>query len=623
MNFIAELKRRNVLRAAGLYLVGSWLTVQVASTILPMFGAASWVVRGVVIALAIGFLPAMVVAWVFELTPDGLKRDEEVKPEESIAPQTGQRMDRWLLVVSVVAIAYFAFDKFVLAPQREAALVTQTAAHVTAEISAEKAKVNSKSIAVLAFTDLSPAHDQGYFSDGMSEEILNALTQIKDLKVAGRTSSFYYKNRNEDLRSIGKALGVANVLEGSVRKQDNKVRITAQMIRTQDGFHLWSHDYDGDLSNVFELQDHIARDITDALKPVLEGDQARHLVPVLTTSPEAYTLYLQATDALNKRDYPRMGQAIGWLQQAIRLDPNFARAHSRLALIHVLGKAQFGASDSEAQRQANLAIALDPSLAESQVALAIVARKDRQPLAARTAMDRAVALEPDDAGVNLYYAQALIDEGCTRQGVARLDRTLTIDPMLPNALYWRGFQFLFAGDQTAAEREFMRARDLGLSFADNGFAALARSRGDYPKARELVLPFILDNPENMACLNGSLASVRVFLDGSIGGDAPARAKALTLLDACLAAKPAILPVMVPQGLMRMGLPARALEAIARGPVSDEAGMFISMWGPDGRETRRLPGFAAFLRQSGFADLWDRYGAPDPCRKAAAGDYVCE
>jgi TolB-like protein len=283
MSLIAELKRRNVIRAAGLYLVGAWLVVQVASTVLPAFDGPAWALRSLIIALVVGFVPAMIVAWVFELTPEGLKRDAELTAAESIAPQTGRRMDRLILIVAMIAIGYFVFDKFVLAARRDAALVTQITAHVTAEISAEKSKTSPKSVAVLPFLDLSPEHDQGYFSDGMSEEILNALAQVQDLKVAGRTSSFYYKDRNEDLRTIGKALGVANVLEGSVRKQGEQVRITAQLIRSDDDFHLWSETYDGDLKDVFALQERIARAITDKLKITLIGAQQTQLVAVATT----------------------------------------------------------------------------------------------------------------------------------------------------------------------------------------------------------------------------------------------------------------------------------------------------------------------------------------------------
>lgn len=167
MAFLAELKRRNVIRAAGLYLVGAWLLVQVAGTVLPWFDVSASILRGLVIVLTVAFLPAMIVAWVFELTPEGIKRDEDVTAQESIAPQTAKRMDRLILIVAVIAIGYFAFDKFVLAPRRDSALVTQTTAHVTAEISAEKSKLDPRSIAVLPFENLSAEKENAYFADGI------------------------------------------------------------------------------------------------------------------------------------------------------------------------------------------------------------------------------------------------------------------------------------------------------------------------------------------------------------------------------------------------------------------------------------------------------------------------
>ena len=240
MSLLAELKRRNVTRMAGLYLVASWLAVQVSSTILPMFGAPDWLARSIVVLLVIGFVPALVFAWVFELTPDGVKRESQVERSESVTADTARRMERQILVVFALALAYFAFDKFALAPRREAALVAGAtdAARAGAGASAKQAPSDA-SIAVLAFADMSAAHDQEYLSDGMAEELLDALAKVPGLKVAGRTSSFYFKGRNESLEKIGAALGVAHVVEGSVRKQGDRVRITAQLIQARDGFHLW------------------------------------------------------------------------------------------------------------------------------------------------------------------------------------------------------------------------------------------------------------------------------------------------------------------------------------------------------------------------------------------------
>src|SRR5213595_4333822 len=186
--FFTELKRRNVIRMAGLYLVGAWLLTQVASTVLPMFGAPDWLPRTIVILLAIGFLPALVFSWVFEMTPQGLKRDEEVAPEQSIAPQTARRMDRMIIVVLVLALGYFAFDKFVLTPRREAALVASAAPNESKSI------INAKSIAVLPFENRSRDPDNAYFTDGIQDEILTRLAKIADLKVISRTSTQHYKS---------------------------------------------------------------------------------------------------------------------------------------------------------------------------------------------------------------------------------------------------------------------------------------------------------------------------------------------------------------------------------------------------------------------------------------------
>src|SRR5678815_1652804 len=204
-NFIAELKRRNVIRVAGLYLVGAWLIVQVASTLLPMFDAPHWLARSIVGLLAVGFFPALIFSWVFELTPSGLKRDEEVKPEESIAPQVARRLDRMIIAVLALALGYFAFDKFVLAPRREASLVEATEKSFAARSAAE---VNTRSIAVLPFSDLSQGKDQKYFADGISEELLNALVRVEGIRVASRTSSFAYKESELGTVAIAATLKV-------------------------------------------------------------------------------------------------------------------------------------------------------------------------------------------------------------------------------------------------------------------------------------------------------------------------------------------------------------------------------------------------------------------------------
>src|SRR5437660_193602 len=267
MSFFAELKRRNVIRFAGLYLVGSWLLVQVSSTVLPMFGAPDWLPRTIVILMAIGFVPALIFSWVFELTPQGLKRDAEVAPEESIAPQTARRMNRMIIAVLMLALGYFVFDKFVLTPRRDAALV---AARPSAEL---KSAANAKSVAVLAFANLSDDKGSEYFSDGISEELLTVLQKIPGLRVAARTSAFSFKGKNATAQEIGQKLGVAHLVEGSVRKAGEMVRIAARLTRADTGEDLWSENYTRDLKDVFAVQTELAQTIVEQLRGRFAGGE--------------------------------------------------------------------------------------------------------------------------------------------------------------------------------------------------------------------------------------------------------------------------------------------------------------------------------------------------------------
>lgn len=250
MSLVAELQRRKVFKVGAAYLVVGWLLIQVAATVGPQLNLPEWAPRLITLLILLGFPIALVVAWVFDVTPDGVKLDAGVSGSKRVFAAAA--------VMMALSLGWYLHEKEMgTGPARPKV------------VASPPISVPTKSIAVLAFTDLSPKHDQDYFSDGIAEELLNALVKMQDLKVAGRTSSFYYKGRNEDLRTIGKALGVANVLEGSVRTQGNKVRITAQLIRSMDGFHLWSESYDGDLSDVFKLQENIARAITEALMSLL------------------------------------------------------------------------------------------------------------------------------------------------------------------------------------------------------------------------------------------------------------------------------------------------------------------------------------------------------------------
>ncbi len=432
--FIAELKRRNVIRMGGLYLVGAWLAVQVAGTLLPVFEAPSWVMKTLVGLLAVGFVPALIFAWVFELTPEGIKRDAEVKPEESIAPQTARRMDRTIIVVLAIALGYFGFDKFVLAPRREvAAIAAATTAHAK-ETKAEPAApiaadVSPKSVAVLPFVNMSGDPKNEFFSDGITEEILNALAQIADLKVAARTSAFAFKGKEPDLRKVGEVLGVATVLEGSVQRAGDQVRITAQLIDARSGFHLWSEKYDREMTNLFVVEDEISKAIADKLKVQLgdaRGDAGN------TGNPQAHELYLRGLTLLAARG-KGLRDAADAFGKAVELDPKYAQAWGALAeaeqLLPAYTGADVGAGMARAEAAAQRALGIDPDTSSALVAMANVHVYRGEWTQAEKAFRRALALAPGDAEAVNQYAQFLNMTGQQEAALLQIDRARQLDPL--------------------------------------------------------------------------------------------------------------------------------------------------------------------------------------------------
>lgn len=422
---LAELARRNVIRVAGLYLVVAWLATQVAGTVLPMFGAPGWVARSVVIVLAIGFVPAMGVAWVFELTPEGLKRDADVVPEASIAPQTARRLGRLTIVVLAIALGYFGVDKFVLTPRREAVRIAPAPmAH------AAPAPVAPKSVAVLPFVNMSGDPANEYFSDGITEEILNALAQVPGLKVAARTSAFAFKGKAEDLRKVGRVLGVATVLEGSVQRAGDQVRITAQLIDTRSGYHLWSEKYDRKLTSIFAVEDEISRAIADKLKVQLAGAGGQPLFAQQSIDPRAHDFYLRGLTLLAARS---VAEAVAAFQQSVAIEPQYAQAWSALAeaqaLLPTYGPVTMQVANADAIQSARHALALDPDDARAHVALGMVYSNQMRWADADRALRHALQLAPGDAEVLNQYAQFLEGVGQLDAALAALDHALQRDPL--------------------------------------------------------------------------------------------------------------------------------------------------------------------------------------------------
>ena len=378
MKLVSELKRRNVFRVAAAYVVTGWLVIQVAETILPAFGFGDAAIRNITIALAIGLVPTIILAWAFELTPDGLKQDKHVVRDESIAPQTGRKLDRVIMVALAVGVTYFGIDKFVLAPARDAARADQIAAQIdqAREAGRSEALIESfgdKSIAVLPFVNMSPDPEQAYFSDGISEELLNLLAKIPELRVISRSSAFAFKGKDINIVEVGEQLNVAHVLEGSVRQSGDRLRVTAQLIEARTDSHLWSETYDRAMGDIFGIQDDIAAMVVDQLKLELLGEQPRSE----PADPEAYRLFLQARYKAQLGTPESLEDAIELYQQALEIDPDYVPAWDALAVAYdnqvAMGLRSMQEGSDLARAATEQALALDPDYAQAHAELGWIA----------------------------------------------------------------------------------------------------------------------------------------------------------------------------------------------------------------------------------------------------------
>jgi TolB-like protein len=495
MSFIAELQRRNVIRMAGLYLVGAWLIVQVAGTVLPMFGAPAWLPRSIVLVLAIGFIPALVFAWIFELTPDGIKRDAEVPMEQSIAPQTARRMDRMIIAALALALVYFGVDKFVLAPAREAAAVAsvrqETLAETPATKSAAAVPASAKSIAVLPFENLSEDKANGYFADGIQDQILTGLAKIGDLKVISRTSTQKYASRPENLSQIAKELGVAHILEGSVQRSGNRVRINVQLIDASTDNHLWAEIYDRTLDDVFAVESEVAQKIAESLAATLTRGELTALTQKPTEVPAAYDAYLKARALNSKALQTRQqgDQTLAAYRDAVRLDPKFALAWAQLAResfrMTWLGFDPTGELRIQGEQALAHATELAPGSPPVEIARAVhMYYIERDFAGALAVLNSLMTKVPNDGDIRLNAGYLSRRLGHFQESVVDFQRALELSPNNANIAYHFAVSIIATGDCERGVREL----DASLALAPDNTHALAMKlqcawwRGDLPAA---------------------------------------------------------------------------------------------------------------------------------------------
>jgi TolB-like protein len=461
MSFFEELKRRNVFRVCIAYVLLGWVVLQAADFALDLIDAPNWIIQVFFIAGLIGLPFAIFFSWAFEITPEGIKREEDVDRSSSITPQTGRKLDRAIIFFLAAAVALLLVDRYVGDGERPQAAPDTAQTETSAEATGEPDRT---SIAVLPFVNMSSDPEQEFFSDGISEEILNSLAKVRELQVAGRTSSFAFKGQNDDLRQIGQTLGVDHILEGSVRKAGDKVRITAQLIQVEDGFHLWSETYDRELNDIFAIQDDIATRILEALTTTLD------VTPGASESPlgiAEYNKFLLGRQLMRERREWPLQQAAALFAEVTEAAPDYAPAWAERAITIMLlrddlssyGSIPLEEAMSLASEYLARAEALDPNSPEMLAGYGLYYDNARQRERAIEYLERALAINPNLTDASNWLWRLLFQLGRHQEAVVVNEGIRERDPLyLPTASNI-SFDYLVLGMEEKLEAHYEQMRE--------------------------------------------------------------------------------------------------------------------------------------------------------------------
>ena len=614
MSFYAELKRRNVIRVGAAYAVAAWLLIQVADTTFPLFGFDQAPARVVVILLIIGFVPTLILAWAFELTSAGWQREEDVDRSLAITKSAAKQLDRIIMLVLVLALGLFAFDKFVLSKSREKVIVEN--ARVAAFAEAVEAYKKNKSIAVLPFVDMSPNQDQEYFGDGIAEELLDQLTTLRGLNVASRTSSFAFKGSDKNAKSIGEELGVTSVLEGSVRKDGNALRVTAQLIDARTDTHLWSETFDRKFGDIFFIQEEIATEVAAALSIALDIEARGHLRGAGTDNIEAYEAYLAG------RAWRRIAQAKPaepYFRRAVEIDPNYAEAWSELAGAIAWQHENYPSDQARelmirARKLVIHAIEVNPDLARAWARLSAHNRVLGDWSSAVEAGQRAAELAPGDIRMQSSIIFGAL--GHVREIITITELGKQIWPLS------------YGANQVLAEFYVQVGR------YDDARATLEKSESQSP----VVKPGVIKRRLFIALSERKPTDIRKYL-GQYADVKPTAGPMIQLALEEFKSSPTEIvrdlrryfeetSDMPSQGRVIMaglatyyGDPEFALE-VMKEELSLSTFRVRRLWYPFFSDMRRLQGFNDLITEFGLEAFYRTYGWPDYCRPLGDDDFEC-
>ena len=485
-SFLGELKRRNVYRVGLAYVVFTWLALQVIDTLGPILGLPDWAPRLVFTILAIGFPAVILFSWAYELTPEGIKREKDVDRSRSITSHTAQRLDRITIGVLLVAVGLLLIDKFFIADKP----IPEQLAHaeVQNETSDGDANHTTPSIAVLPFANMSNDQSSAYFSDGLADTMLHMLAQVDEIRVAARTSSFQFRDKSMDISKIGEQLNVSTVLEGSVQQAGDKVRVTAQLIDVENGFHLWSGNFDRDLNDIFAIQHEIANGVVAALKISLLGEVVGTMDRDQTDNLDAYTEYLLGINELSSRSSESLHKAAEHLRKAVQHDPEYARGWATLGRMYVeLEEYGIMARDeamASAQEAATRALELVPDLSEALAVLGVIRLMENKWDEAGELLEQAIAQSPNNAAALTYYGQYLLSVARPEEAVAAFEKSTRLDPLAEGAYLDLAGQYVALNrvDEALAVIRKIRSIDPDNPNASGAYAFAVAARGDYAEA---------------------------------------------------------------------------------------------------------------------------------------------
>ncbi|MEQ9091458.1 MAG: tetratricopeptide repeat protein [Balneola sp.] len=491
---IAELKRRNVFRVVTAYAIAGWLIIQICATTFPYLNFPDWIITAVIIVVIVGFPFAPIFAWVFEFTSDGIKKSDDVDITDSVTANTGRKLN--IIIISTLSLALI----FVLVERvffAKSAFIEEM----------ELGEFQEASIAIIPFSDLSPQGDQEYFSDGLSEEMLNRLAKIEDIKVAGRMSSYKFKGQEDNLEGITQELKVAHVLEGSVRKSGSQIRITAKLIDARNGFNLWSESYDRELTaeNIFQIQEDISKRVLQELKVRLLPEEVALFEARPTKDIEAYNLYLAATQLEHNRKASELEEAVEKYKQAIVLDPTFAEAYARIAFAYALLHEYGNLPQSELiplmRENIDQALLLDGNLGRAYHSLAYLYRYTGEYEKALTASERAIELMPNDSRAYTAYRNSLFFNRRYDEIGSAMKKAYEIDPLDPGTanMYARGLSS--DGEYEQAIEIFdsiiRNYPDFGPAYGEKARIFRDVPYGEIDKAFEMVYESYQRNPDDL------------------------------------------------------------------------------------------------------------------------------